>query len=33
MPLPFVTAPPEVTVEDVASGTLYFRETRDILSR
>jgi acyl dehydratase len=23
----------EVTVEDVASGTLYFRETRDILSR
>ena len=23
----------EVTVEDVASGTLYLRETRDILSR
>ena len=23
----------EVTVEDVASGTLYFRETRDIMSR
>ena len=23
----------EVTVEDVASGKLYFRETRDIMSR